>query len=259
MVRAVGATIAEVEKLERMPAIEIMVKGAIRINRIEAITLARAAAAIAGMVEAVPQIPEERKIIVASQYGNTTPHIDKARELLEAKGYEFISFHSIGTGGETLEELLAPGCLDMIQFWAHDTVPERFRDRDFYFHNPNSTLVRTNQEESKELGRVFAEKVNKAIGPTVVAIPLRGWSILDTEGAYLTVHYDGTTTGRHWYDPDADRAFIEALEANLDQSKNNIELAKFDLHINDPRFAQITSSILDDMIAGRWMKGNKYD
>lgn len=374
VIREAGSNIEEVEKLERMPAIEVMVRGAIkivqdlyskkkldgilgyggsmgesiaalvekslplhvpkvlvttslslaagsvgpkniaifptmtdmtgkRINRIEAITLAHAAAAIAGMVEAQPEIPEERDIIVASQYGNTTPHIDKARELLEAKGYEFISFHAVGTGGQILEELvasgmvvgvlditthevvdwvfggfsnagpkrmetagekgipqvIAPGCLDMIQFWSLDTVPEKFRDRDFYFHNPNSTLVRTNKKESEELGKVFAEKVNKAKGSTVVAIPLRGWSILDTEGAYLTVHYDGTPTGRYWHTPEANKAFVESLERNLNKTKDNIELLKFDLHINDPKFAQITSSILDDMITGNWKKGKKYD
>ena len=274
-----------------------------RVNRIEAITLAHAASAIAGMSEAQPEIPEERDIIVASQYGNTTPHIDKARELLDAKGYEFISFHAVGSGGEILEELvgngvvvgvlditthevvdwlfggfsnsgpkrmetagekgvpqvLAPGCLDMIQFWSLDTVPEKFRGREFYFHNQNSTLMRTSKTESAELGKVFAEKANKAVGPTVVVIPLRGWSILDTEGKYLTVHYDGTSTGRYWYDPEANSAFIETLEKNMEKSKDNIELIKVDLNINDPQFAQITSSILDDMITGNWKKGKKYN
>lgn len=374
VIKAAGSNISEVERLERLPAINIMVEGAKkivqdlykkkkldgilgyggsmgesisslvekslplnvpkvlvttslslaagsvgpnniaiiptvtdmngkRINRIEAITLAHAASAIAGMVEAQPEIPEERDIIVASQYGNTTPHIDKARELLDVKGYEFISFHAVGSGGEILEELvasgmvvgvlditthevvdwlfggfsnsgpkrmetagekgipqvLAPGCLDMIQFWALDTVPEKFRDRDFYFHNQNSTLMRTNKKESEELGKVFAEKVNKAIGPTVVTIPLKGWSILDTEGKYLTVHYDGTSTVRYWYDPEANNAFIETLEKNLEKSKDNIELIKVDLNINDPQFAQITSSILDDMITGNWKKGKRYN
>ncbi len=374
VIRAAGSNIKEVEKLERMPAIEVTVKGAIkivqdlyskkkidgilgyggsmgesitalvekslpldvpkvlvttslslaagsvgpkniaifptvtdmngeRINRIEAITLAHAAAAIAGMVDAQPEIPEERKIIVASQYGNTTPHIDKAREILDARDYEFISFHAVGSGGEVLEELvesgmvvgvlditthevvdwcfggfsnsgpkrmetagekgvpqvLVPGCLDMIQFWSLDTVPDKYRDREFYFHNPNSTLMRTSKKESEKLGKVFAKKVNKAKGPTVVAIPLKGWSILDTEGKYLTVNYDGTSTGRHWYYPDANRAFVEALEKNLEKSRDNIELIKVDLHINDLRFAKITSSILDDMITGKWKKGKKYN
>lgn len=374
VIKEAGSSIAEVEKLERMPAIDVMVKGAIkivqklysrgkldgilgyggsmgesiaslvekslplevpkvllttslslaagsvgpkniaifptvtdmngkRINKIEAITIAHGATAIAGMVEAQPEFPEERDIIVASQYGNTTPHIDKAREILDVKGYEFISFHAVGSGGEILEELvdsgmvvgvlditthevvdwvfggfsnagpkrmetagekgvpqvIAPGCLDMIQFWSVDTVPEKFRDRDFYFHNPNSTLMRTNKKESKELGKVFAEKVNKAKGSTVVTIPLRGWSILDNEGKYSTVNYDGTSTGRYWYDQEANQAFIEALEKDLNKSKNNIELIKFDLHINDPQFANITSSILDDMINGSWKKGKKYN
>lgn len=371
---AAGTTIERVSKLERLPAIEIMVNGATRIvqdlyqqkhldgvigyggsmgesiavlverslplhlpkalvttslklaagsvgpksialfptvtdmngkhiNRIEATTLAIAAAAMAGMVDARPEMPEERSIIVASQYGNTTPHIDKAREILESVGYEVISFHAVGTGGETLEELvgsgmvsgvlditthevvdrlfggfsdagasrmetagergvpqvIAPGCLDMIQFWSRDTVPEKFRNRDFYFHNQNSTLVRTSSEESTELGRAFAKKVNNAKGPTVVAIPLRGWSILDSEGGSFTTHYDGTPTGRRWFNPDADALFVRSLKESLDGTKENVELVECDLHINDPRFAKVTTSILVDMIRGNWYKGKTYE
>ncbi len=373
VIKEAGSSIEEVEKLERMPAIDIMVKGAIKIvkdlfqkgkldgilgyggsmgesiaslvekslpleipkalvttslslaagsvgpkniaifptvtdmngkniNKIEAITIAHAAAAIAGMVDAVPEFPEEKDIIVASQYGNTTPHIDKAQEILSAKGYEFISFHAVGSGGEILEEIvengmvagvlditthevvdnvfggfsnagpermeaagrnaipqvIAPGCLDMIQFWSIDTVPEKFIKRDIYIHNPNSTLIRTNKEESLKLGEVFAEKVNKAKGPTVVIIPMKGWSILDTEGKYNTVYHDGTPTGRKWYSEEANLVFVESLEKNMDKSKDNIELLKFDLHINDPQFAEISSSILDDMLNGTWKKGKKY-
>ncbi|MEM2878889.1 MAG: Tm-1-like ATP-binding domain-containing protein, partial [Candidatus Hadarchaeales archaeon] len=209
-----------------------------RINKVNATTLAHAAAAISGMVDAKPEFPPEKPVIVASQYGNTTPHIEKAKAILEEKGYEFISFHAVGTGGKTLEELvragmvagvldvtthelidwlvggfsnagphrmeaagemgvpqvLVPGCLDMIQFWAKDTVPEKFRSREFYFHNPNSTLVRATKEESAAVGKLFAEKVNKAKGPTLVAIPLKGWSICDTEGGLKTYRYDGTPT-----------------------------------------------------------------
>jgi uncharacterized protein (UPF0261 family) len=373
VIKEAGSTIEDVEKLERMPAIDVMVKGAKKmvkdllqkgkldgilgyggsmgesiaslverslplevpkalvttslslaagsvgpkniaifptvtdmngksINKIEAITIAHAAAAIAGMVDAVPEFPEEKDIIVASQYGNTTPHIEKAQEILSAKGYEFISFHAVGSGGEILEELvengmvagvlditthevvdnvfggfsnagphrmegagkkgipqvIAPGCLDMIQFWSIDTLPEKFRDRDIYIHNPNSTLMRTNKEESIKLGKVFAEKVNKAKGPTAVIIPMKGWSILDTEGKYNTVYYDGKPTGRKWYDGEANLAFVESLEKHLDRSKDNIELLKFDLHINDPEFAEISTSILYDMLNGTWKKGNKY-
>jgi len=274
-----------------------------KINKINAITLAHASAAIAGMVDAVPEIPEEKKIIAASQYGNTTPHIEVAKEMLEAKGYDFISFHAVGTGGETLEELIAsrmvvgvlditthevvdwvfggfsnagpgrmetagrmgipqvicPGCLDMIQFWSLETVPEKFRNREFYIHNPASTLMRTSKEESIKLGKIFAEKVNKAKGPTVIAIPLKGWSTVDTEGRYKTVYYDGTNTGKYWYDFEANMAFVDNLEKNLQPERDNIELVKYDMHINDPQFAKITASMINDMINGLWKKGKKYN
>ena len=132
------------------------------------------------------------------------------------------------------------------------------RERDFYFHNQNSTLMRTNKNESKGLGKLFAEKVNKAKGPTVIAIPLKGWSILDTKDKYSTVKYDGTPTGRKWYNAEANQVFVESFEENIDNTKDNIELIKFDFHINATEFAVITTSILDDMINSRWKKGKKY-
>ena len=273
-----------------------------RINKINAVALAQAAAAISGMVEARPELPPEKPIVVASQYGNTTPHIERAKQILEERGYEFISFHAVGTGGKTLEELvrsglvagvldvtthelidwlfggfsnagphrmeaagemgvpqvLVPGCLDMIQFWAKETVPEKFRGREFYFHNPNSTLVRATKEESAEVGKLFAQKVNKARGPTLVAIPLKGWSICDTEGGLKMYHYDGTPTGRYWYNREADDAFVKAFEQHLDWTKENVDVIKAELHINDPKFAELTANALDDMIKGKWKKGKRY-
>lgn len=279
-----------------VPSVADMAGG--HINRVEAITLANAAAAIVGMVEAKPEAEAEKPVIVASQYGNTTPHIEKAREILENKGYEFISFHAVGTGGKAMEELirsgtvggvlditthelvdwvfggfasagpnrmetagemgipqvLVPGCLDMIQFWSTKTVPEKFKMRHFYYHNPNSTLMRTTKSESSKLGKVFAEKANKAKGPTVVAIPLKGWSICDTKGGVSMVDYYGKPTGKLWHDPESNNAFVDSLEKHINKDKSNIGLIKVDLHINDPKFAEMTSTIIDDMVRGKWKR-----
>ena len=269
------------------------------VNSVEAVTLANAAAAISGMVDAKPVLKEKKPLIVASQFGNTTPHIAKAKEILESKGYEFMTFHAVGLGGKSLEGLLksgrvagvldvtthevvdnlvggvcdagpermeaagkmgipqviVPGCLDMVNFWAPDTVPEKFKHRLLYHWDPMSTLMRTSKSESAELGRVVAKKVNKARGPTVVMIPLKGWSMLDIEGGALTVDYHGKAIGKPWYDPDADRSFIEALEKNIDNNKDNLEVVKANLHINDPKFVDMTVTTLDDMIKKRWKKG----
>lgn len=79
------------------------------LNRISREILTRAAGAICGMVEARPVAVEDKPIIVASQFGNTTACIDHARKILEAAGYEVLVFHATGTGGRTMESLIASG------------------------------------------------------------------------------------------------------------------------------------------------------
>ena len=68
--------------------------------------------------------------------------------------------------------VVAPGCLDMVNFWAPATIPERFAGRRFYVHNPNVTLMRTTPEENAELGRIVAGKLNESVGPVAVYLPL---------------------------------------------------------------------------------------
>jgi uncharacterized protein (UPF0261 family) len=97
------------------------------LNRISRVLLARAAGAICGMVEALPPPDSERPIIVASQFGNTTPCVDLARQELEAAGYEVLVFHATGVGGRTMESLieagLVAGVLDVTTTeWADELV-----------------------------------------------------------------------------------------------------------------------------------------
>jgi len=153
-------------------------------------------------------------------------------------------------------QVIAPGALDMVNFWGPETknVPEKFKDRLFYFHNPMVTLMRVTVEESKELGKIIASKINSAKGPSAIVIPLKGWSSYDKENGVETVDYQGKPTGKPWHDPAAIDAFVHALETSLDLSKPNIELVKVNKHINDPEFAELLVGILDDMIAGKWQK-----
>jgi uncharacterized protein (UPF0261 family) len=79
------------------------------LNRLSRRLLAQAAGAICGMVEArVPEAPT-RPVIVASQFGNTTACVTKAREILEAGGYEVMVFAATGNGGRTMESLVESG------------------------------------------------------------------------------------------------------------------------------------------------------
>jgi uncharacterized protein (UPF0261 family) len=117
--------------------------------------------------------------------------------------------------------IVVPGCLDMVNFWAPPTVPEKFKGRKFYPHNPNVTLMRTNVEESRRLGEIIAEKLNLSKGPVSVLLPLKGISMVDSPG------------GPFWW-PEADQALYEALKKNL---RKNIPVIEMDCNINDPAFA----------------------
>jgi len=64
-----------------------------------------------------------------------------------------------------IPQVVVPGCLDMVNFAQRDTVPAKFRERDLYSWSPDVTLLRTNEEENKILGKEFAEKINRSTAP----------------------------------------------------------------------------------------------
>jgi len=247
------------------------------LNRISRAIYANAAGAIAGMVKTeAAEPPEERPLLAASMFGNTTDCVARAKSLLERSGYEVLVFHATGTGGRTMDSLvadgyiagsldittteladhicggvfsagperclaaswasvpavLAPGCVDMANFWAIDTVPERYRGRNLYQWNPNVTLLRTDVEENARIGALIAAAANAAAGPVAVMLPLRGVSMLDSEG------------GDFW-DPDADGACFEAIRSNL---RPSIPVIEMDHNINDPEFADRAAELLLQMM-----------
>ena len=84
------------------------------VNRISSVIFTRAAGAICGMVESEPaESTDERPILAASMFGNTTECVDRCREALTEKGYEVLVFHATGTGGRTMENLVDDGLVDV--------------------------------------------------------------------------------------------------------------------------------------------------
>jgi uncharacterized protein (UPF0261 family) len=118
--------------------------------------------------------------------------------------------------------IVTPACLDMVNFWAPPTIPEKFKGRLFYPHNPNVTLMRTTPEENARLGEILASKLNLSTAPVTVLLPLRGVSMIDTAGKAF------------WW-PEADRALFDALKKNL---RPDIPVVEMDCEVNDPAFAQ---------------------
>lgn len=85
------------------------------VNRILRTILSRAAGAVCGMVAAkIPEATDERPLIAASMFGNTTDCVDACREALDGHGYETLVFHATGTGGRVLESLASAGLVDAV-------------------------------------------------------------------------------------------------------------------------------------------------
>ena len=236
------------------------------VNRISREVFARAAGAVCGMVETDVPAGEDKPMVVASMFGNTTQCVGAAKAILEAAGYEVLVFHATGTGGRTMESLVdegliagvldvtttewadelvggvlaagptrleaaarkgvpaivTPACLDMVNFWAPETIPAKFEGRRFYRHNPNITLMRTRPDECRRLGEILAEKVNLSTGPVTVLIPLGGLSVIDSPG------------GSFWW-PEANRALFDAVKKNL---REGVPVIEVDANVNDPEFSR---------------------
>lgn len=249
------------------------------LNRISRGVFARAAAAVAAMAEANSKLGEaknERPLIAASMFGNTTRCVEHARQLLEKQGYEVIVFHATGVGGKTMEALIdsgmvagvfdvtttewadelvggvmpggphrlesaakngvpaivTPGCLDMVNFGEPASVPGQFKNRTFYQHNPQVTLMRTTPQECRQLGKLIAEKLNASRGEVRFLFPLKAISVISAKC-------------QPFHDPDADNALLESLRESL---APNVRFETVDCEINDPVFAErCVSELLNAM------------
>jgi uncharacterized protein (UPF0261 family) len=137
-----------------------------------------------------------------------------------------------GTAG--IPQVVSVGALDMINFGPMATVPERFRSRKLHRHNATVTLMRTTAEENAQLGRLIAGKLNAAVGPVSMFIPLGGVSMIDAPG-------------EPFHDPAADRALFEALRDGL---RPDVERVEMPVHINDEAFGRAMAERLDELVRG---------
>jgi uncharacterized protein (UPF0261 family) len=125
------------------------------------------------------------------------------------------------------------GACDMVNFGAPDTVPDKYRGRLFYHHNPQVTLMRTTAEECRRIGAWIAERLNLCEGPVHLLIPEGGVSALDAPG-------------KPFHDPDADAALFEAAETTL-VATGSRRVTRLPFHINDPAFAAAAVAAFHDL------------
>jgi len=119
-----------------------------------------------------------------------------------------------------IPQVVAPGSINYVVLGPLHSLSPEWRSRKLIVHNPNLTLVRLSPDELQSVGKLVAEKMNRAKGPIRVFIPLKGFSYPDRENL------------PHW-EPEGNQAFIDSLKANI---KRSIPITELDAHINDPEF-----------------------
>jgi len=239
--------------------------------------LANAAGAVVGMARAtIPMETKDKPLIGVTTVGITTQGAMKAIQVLEAAGYETIVFHAVGTGGRAMEQLmeegiigavldystievsnemfhallaggekrlttagrldipqvLAPGAIEVLVYNEPETVPPPFNTRALIRHSPQITDVRLNKQEMALVGEEIARRLTQTTGEAIFIIPTAGYDSYAVEG-------------EPFYDPEADRAFVDALKAGLPK---NIRVIERHTHIEDPAFASEAAQLLIELI-----------
>ena len=121
-----------------------------------------------------------------------------------------------------------------MNFGAPDTVPEKYRSRNLYRHNPQVTVFRTTPEESALIGEWVGHKLNQMNGPVRFLIPEGGLSLLDLPG-------------KPFHDPEADAALFDAIEHSVKQTDKR-RLIRLPYDINDPAFADALVSNFNEIM-----------
>ncbi len=149
-------------------------------------------------------------------------------------GFHDAGPHRLEAAGRIgIPQVIVPGCQDFFAQGPPDTVPEKWRERKKYYHNPAFTLIRPTVEEMKEIARRLAKKVNAATGPVIVVLPLQGMSI-------------GGLKGGSTYDPEGDRAFFETLKESL---RPDVPVIEEEMHVNEEPFADRVFQAFQEVMA----------
>jgi uncharacterized protein (UPF0261 family) len=237
------------------------------LNSLTAAVLANAADAMAGMCGSRASLPKtsSRTLLAATMFGNTTPCVNRVKELLEERGYELLVFHATGTGGQAMERLVnegfVKGVLDITTTELADELvggvmtagPHRLEAAGKIgvpqvISVGALDMVNFGAPETvppKFAGRLFYQhnpavtlmrttpQENRELGEMLAQKLNRAQGPVS-----LLLPLQGVSEmdrlGKPFFDPAADESLFEALRANVG---SNVNLVELDMHINDPEFA----------------------
>ena len=130
-------------------------------------------------------------------------------------------------GKAGVPQVVSVGAVDMVNFYAPDSVPAKYKGRKLYPHNPVVTLMRTTPEENARIGADLGTKVAAATGPKAILLPKKGVSAIDA-------------AGQPFDDPEARLSLFSAIREHA----KGVEIVELDQHINDPEFADAAADKL---------------
>jgi uncharacterized protein (UPF0261 family) len=246
------------------------------VNSISGRILANAAAAMAGMVQAPPvELGEQKALIGASMFGVTTPCVTAARERLEERGYEVLTFHATGAGGRAMEGLMESGFLhgvlditttelcDELVGGVLSAGPERLEAAgrlglpqvvslgalDMVNFGARATVPPQFEDRnlyvhnpSVTLMRTTKEEcaeLGRQIARKLSAATGRTALFVPLRGVSMI-----DADGQPFHDPEADEALFTRLRDGLDRDR--VELIELDHNVNDPEFAAAMADKLDE-------------
>jgi uncharacterized protein (UPF0261 family) len=247
------------------------------INSISAQILANAAAAMAGMVQAPPvEVQDERPLVAATMFGVTTPCVTYAREALEARGYEVLTFHCTGIGGRAMEALVedgfvggvldatttelcdelvggvlsagpdrleaagAKGIPQVVSLGALDMVNFGARDTVPEQFEDRNLYVHNPEITLMRTTPEECAELGRRIARKLSAARGPVALFIPLGGVSMI-----DAEGQPFHDPEADAALFEALRADL---ADNVELVEMDCNINDEAFATAMAEKLDNYL-----------
>jgi uncharacterized protein (UPF0261 family) len=247
------------------------------INRISHTILANASHAISGMIkESAPDFIADKPALGLTMFGVTTTCVNNIQESLK-DAFDCLVFHATGTGGRSMEKLIdsefieyvidvttteiadliaggimsagddrmsaiirkklpyvcSLGAMDMVNFGPLDTVPGQYKSRRLYQHNAQITLMRTSVEENIKMGQWLANKLNQMDSAVRLLIPEKGVSMMSVEGQIF-------------FDPEADQALFETLEAEVKQHEGR-RLVRLPYTINQPEFSSALVAVFKEI------------
>lgn len=150
-----------------------------------------------------------------------TPH-ELAEEIVGEGAYVPVTPGRMEAAGRAgIPQVVSTGALEYVCFGPWESIPVRLRRRNVYMHNPYNANVKVTRSEMTQIGRVMARRLNPAKGPTVVLVPLKGWSVYGSSGGPL-------------FDPIGNALLLKSLKRHL---ASKIHYEETNLHINEPLFA----------------------